>query len=408
MIFSILWTMAWRDLGRNRRRTFFSILAVGLGLALLIMLNAYIKGVMEDALDNVIRMDTGHVQLRAPSYEADNMSLLWEDLLNNPEELAAQARTVDGVTSAAPVLWAGAYLNTFDESVGVRLLGVDPTAGLVAPFQDALVAGVMPEPDDRSGVLIGKRLADSLKLGVGDTINLAVVNASGAPDEAPFTVRGVFSTGIFSYDDGTVLMPLAKAQAFAGTGDRASAVILVLADRDNADAVAGALRSAEVNTLTWRDLNQVFLQTMDLAMGFYVYLYGIVILIVAVIVANTLLMAVFERFREIGIFAALGMRGRQITLLFLLQALALGLLGVLLGNLIGSAGVAWLANYGIPIGDMGAVAADIPISAVLQARFNPSGMLWLSLWTLLITLVASLYPAWYASRLEPVDALNAL
>ncbi|MEZ4560839.1 MAG: FtsX-like permease family protein [Caldilineaceae bacterium] len=143
-------------------------------------------------------------------------------------------------------------------------------------------------------------------------------------------------------------------------------------------------------------------------MGFYVYLYGIVILIVAVIVANTLLMAVFERFREIGIFAALGMRGRQITLLFLLQALALGLLGVLLGNLIGTAGVAWLANYGIPIGDMGAVAADIPISAVLQARFNPSGMLWLSLWTLLITLVASLYPAWYASRLEPVDALNAL
>ena len=99
---------------------------------------------------------------------------------------------------------------------------------------------------------------------------------------------------------------------------------------------------------------------------------------------------------------------RQITLLFLLQALALGLLGVLLGNLIGTAGVAWLANYGIPIGDMGAVAADIPISAVLQARFNPSGMLWLSLWTLLITLVASLYPAWYASRLEPVDALNAL
>ncbi|MEZ4560838.1 MAG: hypothetical protein R2854_31115 [Caldilineaceae bacterium] len=117
MIFSILWTMAWRDLGRNRRRTFFSILAVGLGLALLIVLNGYIKGVMEDALDNVIRMDTGHVQLRAPTYEADNMSLLWEDLLANPEDLAAQARTVDGVTAAAPVLWAGAYLNTFDESV---------------------------------------------------------------------------------------------------------------------------------------------------------------------------------------------------------------------------------------------------------------------------------------------------
>ena len=104
------------------------------------------------------------------------------------------------------------------------------------------------------------------------------------------------------------------------------------------------------------------------ALGFYVYIYGIVILIVAVLIANTLLMAVFERFREIGILAALGMRGRQITLMFLIEAALLGLLGVLLGNILGRLGVAWLATYGIPMGDMGAVAGDMALGATLHAR----------------------------------------
>lgn len=408
MILSILWTMAWRDLGRNRRRTFFSILAVGLGLALLIVLNGYIQGVMQDSLNNVIRMESGHLQLRAPSYETDKSSLLWEDLLSDPETLAAQVRDMDGVATAAPVLWAGGYLNTRDESVGVRIFGIDPAAPLHAPFHEALNAGEFITPDDRGGIMIGKRLADSLQLTVGDNVNVALVNASGEPDEAAFAIRGIFSTGIWGYDDGAILMPLAKAQAFAGTGDRASAVTALLDNRDDAETVAAQLRTGTANVLTWRDLNEVFLQTMETAMSFYVYMYGIVILIVAVIIANTLLMAVFERFREIGIFSSLGMRGRQITLLFLLQAFALGILGVLLGNVIGSAGVAWLATYGIPVGDMGAVAGDMPISSVLRAQFNPTGMLQLSLWTLGITVLASLYPAWYASRLEPVDALNAL
>jgi len=408
MALGTLWTIAWRDLGRNKRRSFFSILAVGLGLALLITMNGFVAGYFADTLENTIRLETGHLQLRAPSYEEQKSSLLWKDLLASPDALAQQANAMDEVQSAAPVLWASGYLNTRDESVGLRIYGVETTSDIYAPFRDAMVSGEFLTDDDRSGILIGKRLADSLELGAGDTVNLAIVNADGQPDESNFTIRGVYSTGVFSYDDSAVLMPLSKAQAFANTGGRASAVTILLNDQEDADAVAAALQSPEVKALTWRKLNELLIQTFETAMSFYVFMYGIIILIVAVIIANTLLMAVFERIREIGILAALGMKGRQITLMFLIEALILGIFGVILGNILGAAGVAWLATNGIPTGDMGAAASDLAIGATLNAQFNPGGMISLSMWTLIITLVASLYPAWYASRREPVDALHAL
>ena len=251
-------------------------------------------------------------------------------------------------------------------------------------------------------------LSDSLNVGEGDTVSVAIINADGQPDESNFTIRGVFSTGVFLYDDSSLLMPLSKAQAFANTGGRASAVTMWLNDEEDAEAVAAAMQSPEVKTLTWRSLNEVLLTTFETGTSFYVYLYGIVILIVAVLIANTLLMAVFERFREIGILAALGMKGRQITLMFMIEALILGLFGVILGNILGAAGVAAMAANGIPTGDMGAAAGGMALGATMNARFNPGGMISLSVWTLIITVIASLYPAWYASRQEPVDALHSL
>jgi ABC-type lipoprotein release transport system permease subunit len=403
-----LWTIAWRDLWRNRRRSFFSVLAVGLGLALLIVMDGFITGYFGDTLENTIRLESGHLQLRAPTYEVEKTSLLWKDLLENPTALAEQANALDEVDAAAAVLWANGYLNTRDESVGLRIYGVETDSKIYSPFRDSMISGEFLNADDRSGILIGKRLAESLDLGAGDSVSVAIINSDGQPDESNFTVRGVYETGVFSYDDSSLLMPLSKAQAFANTGGRASAVTMWLSDEEDAEAVAMALQNPEISTLTWRSLNEMLIQTFETGMSFYNFMYGIVILIVAVVIANTLLMAVFERIREIGILAALGMKRRQITTMFLMEALILGIFGVILGNLIGAAGVAALAANGIPTGDMGAAAANMAIGASLNAEFHPIGMISLSAWTLLITLIAALYPAWYAARQEPVDALHSL
>ncbi|MCB0165798.1 MAG: ABC transporter permease, partial [Anaerolineae bacterium] len=218
-----------------------------------------------------------------------------------------------------------------------------------------------------------------------------------------------FSTGIVSYDESAVFMPLSKAQAFAGVGERASAIVVLLQRQEDTDQVAAAVQSPGVVTLTWRESNQVVLQTVDTAMGFYMILDGIVMLVVAVIIANTLLMAVFERFREIGILAALGVKSRQIMQMFLFEAFILGVAGVGVGFVLGSVGVVYLSNVGIPLGAAASAAgSNFALQSTMYAQFVPGTFMWLSLWTLIFVLLASLYPARFAARQEPVDSLRSL
>lgn len=410
MAFGKLWVLALRDLGRNRRRSLLALLAVSLGLALLILVNGFIAGVVEDSLQNSIRLRTGHVQMRAESYRDEKMSLLWKDLLGDLDGLMARVNGVAGVQAAAPVLWAGGVLGTKDDSVGLQLVGIDVTSAVYAPIRDSLVAGSFLTADDRSGILIGKRLADSMNIGVDSSVSVTAVDADGVPQEAIFTVRGLFSTGIVTYDESSALLPLAKAQSFTRTDGYATAVLVMLDRQDDADRVAAALQGPGYAVKTWEDLNALFLETMQTALAFYVILDGIVMLIVAVIIANTLLMSVFERFREIGVLSALGMKARHVTAMFLYEAVILGLAGVAVGVVLGGLAVWYLSSIGLTMGDdVAGVAGDVyALSSTIYARFVPSDFFNLSLWTLLITVLASLYPAWFAARMEPVDALRAL
>ncbi len=406
-----LWRIAIRDLGRNKRRSALTLIAVMMGLALVIALHGFEMGAMQGAVKDNIRVQTGHVQVRGESYDKDKVSLKWEDLLEDPLGLAAQAQTLAEVRAAAPVLWASGILGTVEESVGVRVFGIDPPSEMAAPFREGLVAGEFLAPDDRSGVLISQRLANNLGLTVGDDVSLLINTSGEQPDEATFTIRGLYDTGLPSFDEATIFLPLAKAQAFTRAGERASAVVVLLHDQEDADAVAAALRAPGLDVLTWRDLNQMMLQMVESSMGMLYMFYLIVLAIVAVVVANTLLMSVFERTREMGILAALGMKGRQIMMMFVLESATLGAIGVILGVLLGSLGVYYMATEGIYLGDIdmaNAVSADIAYGETMYAAFQWADTAVLSVVCWIIMLLASLYPAWFATRKEPIDALRAL
>lgn len=407
MAWTKLWVIAYRDLIRNRRRTFFTLLAVALGLALLIVLNGFIAGILDDALQNSIRLQTGHVQVRAETYEDSRRSLQWKDLVEQPGEIAAQAATMPEVAAATPILWANTILNTSSESVGMQLYGIEPDSAFYDPIRASLVGGNFIEANDRGGVMIGKRMADSLGLKLGENVSLTTINADGVPEEGIFAIRGIFDSGVLVYDEATVFMPIAKAQSFALTGDRASTIIMLLHDENDADQVAAAVTAPGLQALTWRELNAVFLETMGTAMSFYWILDGIVMLIVAVIIANTLLMAVFERIREMGILSALGMKRRQVMQMMIFEASIISLAGIILGLAIGLGFVALLTQNGFVMGEMAGSTPTIPLSAVVYAKFAPETFAWLAVWTFIIALLASLYPAWFAARLEPVKALHA-
>ena len=409
MTFKKLWVIAYRDLGRNRRRSGLTMLAVALGLAVLILMSGYIAGMVDSSISDSILLNSGHVQVRAESYEVEKASLEWQDLLGNSSELLASSAGIEGVKAVAPALWASGFLNTADETISVRVTGIDPDSSFYDPIRQGIVAGEYLAADDRDGVLIGKHLADDLGIGAGSKISLLVGTSDGETDEDIFTVRGVFATGVLIYDEGRVYMPLPKAQAITNAGERISAVILLTADAETAYPVAAALRGPGRSVVTWEDMNALILVAIEQGMSFYYLIYGIVILVVAVIIANTLLMSVFERTRELGILAALGMKGRQIMTMVLLEAGTLALLGVIGGIVLGSLVVWYFSINGIPIGDeMASVAQGFAMRSELTTKFAPADVFGLSLAMLVIVLLAALYPARFAARLEPVEALHAL
>jgi ABC-type lipoprotein release transport system permease subunit len=399
--------IAYRDLLRNRRRSLLTLVAIAVGVSLLVFISGFIQGAITDSIENNIRLQTGHLKIRAASYDEDKVSLAWEDLLDNPEELAAQVRGLDGVEAASPVLWASGIVSTREESVGVRVFGIDPLSDVHARIRDGLAAGEYLQPDDRSGVLVGQRLAESLGVTVGDQISLLVNTADEAPDEATFTIRGLYATGVPVYDDTTIFLPLSKAQAFTHTEGRASMILVLLKDRELADGLAAALRAPGYTVLTWREMNQVILQAIQAGMGMLYIMYLVVLMVVAVVIANTLLMSVFERIREMGILSALGMKGREILLMFLVEAGLLGAVGVVLGVVLGSLGVFYLSRVGWHLGDMATMTTvSAAYSDTMYARFAPAETIAVAIAAMVIILLASLYPARFAARLQPVDALR--
>ena len=401
-----IFKMAFRDLGRNRRRSFFSALAVAIGLALLMLLSSVIQGEMGGALEAAIQLQSGHIQIRATSYDENKSSLKWEDLVENPDQIASDIAQNSDVKAATPRLFASGFLSTGDESSGVRIYGIDPRSAANDPYRAGIVSGDFLTADDREGLLIGQPAALKLHLQAGDKVSLSVNTSNGDVLEQTFTIRGIYTTNTYGFDSSTVLLPLAKAQAITQTENHASTIFVILKDTSFTDSVVNRIKvPAGMEVKTWKDLNALLTEFETLANSYIGFFYLIILAITASVIINTLIMSVYERTREIGILAAIGMRGGRIMGLFLSESLLLAIGGVLMGLVLGVFSVYLFNIKGFYIGNMG--LNGMLVSDTIRAQLTVDKTISVTIMTFVATIVSGLYPAWMASRLEPVAALRA-
>jgi len=401
-----IFKMAFRDLGRNRRRSFFSALAVAIGLALLMLLASVIQGEMGSAIESAIQLQSGHIQVRATSYDENKSSLKWEDLVENPEQIASQVAELDQVKTATPRLYASGFLSTGDESTGVRINGIDPQSAANDPYRDGMISGSFLTADDREGLLIGKPAADKLHLQTGDKVSLSVNTSNGDVQEQTFTIRGIYTTDTYGFDASTVFLPLAKAQAITQTENHASTIFVLLKDTSFTDSVINTVKiPSGLEVLTWRDLNKLFVEFETLSQTYISFFYLIILAITASVIINTLIMSVYERTREIGILSAIGMRGGRIMGLFLAESSLLAIGGVLMGLVLGVFSVYLFNVNGFYIGNMG--LTGMLVSDTIRAKLTLNNTINVTIMTFVVTILSGLYPAVMASKMEPVQALRA-
>jgi ABC-type lipoprotein release transport system permease subunit len=400
-----LFRMAYRNLLRNRTRSFLSALALGVGLALLIFMSAIIAGELTNSLETAVRLESGHLQVLAQSYDENKISLKWNDLVEDPFPLAAQIAALPGVKAATPRLYAVGIAEKGDDTASVRILGIDPASAANDPYRTSLISGEYLTADDRDGILIGQTLANKMHIAAGENLYMLVNTSTGDVAEQSFAIRGIYNTQTPAIDGNTVLMPIAKAQGITGAANHASAIFVLLANREQAGVLASSIPSG-YQVKTWNELNSFLMDFEQMANGYMFLLYLIILGIAVTVIVNTLVMAVFERTREIGILSAIGMKGRRIMTMFFAESSLLALAGIVIGLALGIITCLVVeALGGIRLPDFG-IQSGIYLGTSLHAVMTSNNIISLSIITFVFTLIASLYPASLAARMDPVEALH--
>ena len=401
--------MAWRNVWRNWRRTLIALLAIALGLMALIFMDGLIGGSRQAIYGNAVRLQGGNLQVHAPGYREKAKRL--------PLLPLADANVVVQVASAQPQVVAasrrintGGFVSSREATLPVVISGIEPEqeapVGLLA---ENIIQGHYLAADDQDLILIGQAMADRLKVGLGDRIALVGRATHEQMRRRTMTVVGIYDLGLSEVEKRMVYVSLAEAQTLFDLRDQATEVVVALESVGQEETVVAALRAAlpgyEVSS--WEELNPELKQSMDVDEQF-MDIFGLVALVIAGIgILNLLLMAVFERTREIGLLAAMGLKRWEIVILFLLEGTLIGLLGALVGCMLGGVLVGIVGQVGIDY----SVASEVgELTALLGDRLYPKLQVDLlverALSVAIIAALASLYPAWQASKREPAEALH--
>jgi len=402
---SSLLTLAWRNLWRNYRRTLIMLLAIALGVWAMIVMSALMRGMTDQMVRNGLATLPGEAQIHHPEFLLDpsvvnHMSMPAGSLL---EQLNSAPITAWAARLRVPAVLASEYA-----SRGVTLLGVDPVQeGALGSLPETLLEGRLLEgPEDR-GILLGAGLARKLETGLGKRIVLMTQDTQNNVVDRGVRVVGIYKARLQGDEERFAWVGRAALQELLGLEREITEVAVTAADYRAVDAWLPALQASagpELEVLGWTELHTFLGTLLAVQEGFVLVFMVVVFLVLSFGLINTLVMAVFERTRELGLMQALGMRPGLILLQVLLESLLLLALGLLLGNGLALATLLPLRE-GVDISAVAEGMEMMEMGATLYPLLALDDMLMSTAVVLSLGLLASLLPAWRASRLDPVRAL---
>lgn len=401
--------LAWRNVWRQRRRTFIIAAAMGVIMALLILYDGLIGGFEQAIYGNAIQLLGGNIQVHAPGYhqKVGRKPLL---PLADPDAVVRAAEEHPDVVAAARRIVTSGIVTNRQGAFAVSIVGIEPEReARFSPVAQNITTGRYLGPEAMDYVVIGQGLATAMGVQVGDKITMVGRATHEQTRRRTLTVIGIYDVGVPSVEKGTIYVSLAEAQTLFGLSGQVTEVVVSLRYIGQEPGVVRHLQSRvpgyEVDT--WVSSFPELKQTMDMKTG-VMGVFGVIMLCVAAIgIFNSQMMAVFERTREIGILGALGFKPRGIMLLFLLEGTLVGALGALLGAVPGTLINGFMAYFGIDYSSF----ADLTeytalISGRIYSQMVPLKVLQHGLTVLVIATLAALLPARDAARREAASALH--
>jgi ABC-type lipoprotein release transport system permease subunit len=401
--------LAWRNIWRHRRRTVIIVLAMGLSLAMMMWYDGLMDGFNNAIAGNAVRVLGGNVQVHAAGYreKVDSNPLL---PLKDDSAIVKAALAQPNVIAASRRIQTGGLVSNREGSFPMSIIGIEPEAEApVSLIAEHIVTGRYVEATDEDSILIGQGLADALSLKVGDRLTMVGSDIHKQNRQRTMTVIGIYDIGIPSMEKTTSYISLTEAQNLFGLHGQSTEIQITLKRVGTESAVVNALTPLfpgyEVES--WAK-NYPELSNAVGRKNIVMDIFSVIIVMIAGIgILNLLMMAIYERTREIGLLGAMGLKPRQIATTFILEGALIGFVGVLAGIVLGLALNLSLMQVGM---DYSQFAGVTDYMALISGRIYPTlGISKLPMRAIIIFVIAALaalIPALIASRREPSEALH--
>ena len=401
--------LAWRNVWRQRRRTLLIAVGMGVTMSLLVLYDGVIAGFEQAIYGNAIQLLGGNIQVHAPGYneKVGRKPLL---AIQNPDAVILAAEAQPEVVAAAERIVTGGLVTNREGAFAISIIGVDTEKEIrISPVADNISKGRYLHPDDADLIVIGQGLATAMNIDVGDRITMVGNSKNEQTRQRTMTVVGIYDVGVPSVEKTTIYISLLEAQQLFGLDGQVTEIVISLKQIGQEDGVIRAINTSApgYEVESWVTAIPDLKQTLDMKTG-VMGVFGIFMLGIAAIgILNLLMMAVFERTREIGVIGALGLKPREITVMFLLEGILIGVMGAIFGAVLGTAINMALGYYGI---DYSSFANLTEYTALISGRIYsslvPMKVLSHAITVAVIAALAALYPAIEASRREPAEALH--
>ena len=404
--------LAWRSIWRNRRRTVITVLSIGFGLACAIFFIAIAEGVYAQLIDQVVRMQAGHITMENPSYRDAPAVDLWVEA---PGSLRSQIERLPQVERTKLIILGQGIARSGSGNVSATLMGIEPSVELeTSPLAQYIVTGRYLKDDDGPWVVIGSELARRLRLAVGKKMVITTNDAAGNLVDELCRVRGIFETGSVEIDGYFIQAPIDFARSLFGlpeTGVTQMGVILHFpeAQKHVLQEAQQIVARQDISVLPWQEVIPEIASYIKLDRGSNLIFQAILIFLILFTIFNTIFMSVLEREREFAVLLALGTNPVQLRLQILMESIYLGLIGCALGLLVGGL-ASWLAQvWGIDLRSLleeGITISGFAVSANMHARVTLDLLLGTTGLVFGSTLILSLIPMQRATRVSIVEQLR--
>lgn len=402
----MIWSIAWRNIWRNKLRSIIMIVAIALGLLAGVFSTSFMQGLVDARIESATKTELGHLQIHAPHF-LENNNIVYT--IQNSGELVSQIESLDSVKSVSRRLIAESFIMAAHGTGGGKLIGVEPEREKrVTDIWEHIIDGTYLEHESRiPPVVIGEKLAKKLRLKVGSRVNVQMVDRRGNLSLKGYRISGIYRTTNTSYDESTLFVKYEDLQAQLGMEENtAHEIVLSLENGDEAPAVKPQAAKLAGNNVveTWKELSPEMSLLTD-SMDQYMYIFILIILLALCFgIINTMLMAVLERVKEIGMLMAVGVNKRKVFLMIILETVLLTVTGGIFGILTGAGITKIFETNPINLSMFAEGLESFGYASEVYTSMQNESLITIAILVVITGIISAIYPARKALKLNPAEA----